>query len=68
MDDDAGFAAWRLLSQLLPALIEGRALSRAKALQLLEMLVGQFELEQRWSAKALAVKLRDRIADQALND
>ena len=65
MDDDAGLAAWRLLSALLSTLVKGRVLSLAKALQVTEMLVGEFHAEQRWAAKELVVELRDRLADEA---
>jgi hypothetical protein len=67
MDDDAGFAAWRLLSVLLSTLVKEHVLSLAKALQMAESLVGEFHLEQRWAAKALAVELRDQLADQPPN-
>jgi hypothetical protein len=67
MDDDFGFAAWRLLSALLSTLVKERVLSLAKALQLAEMLVGEFNLEQRWAAKALAVELRDKPVDHGPN-
>ena len=65
MADDAGFAAWRLQSALLTTLVKERVLSLRKALQVAEMLVGEFELEQKWTAKELAVKLRDQLADLA---
>ena len=65
MDDDAGLAAWRLLSALLSTLVKERVLSLAKALQVTEMLVGEFHSEQRWAAKELVVELRDRLADEA---